>query len=48
MKALLANIKAEAFHAGTIKTAYDAKTAWPTTGTAGADCAYPVVAKDAA
>lgn len=48
MKALLAKNKAEAANYATVKTAYDLKTAWPTTGTAGADCAYPLVAKDAA
>lgn len=41
MKNLLAKTKADTANAATVKTAYDLKSAWPTTGTAGADCAYP-------
>jgi hypothetical protein len=48
MKALLAKTKAEAATNSALKTAYALKTAWPTTGTAGADCAYPVVKGDVA
>lgn len=41
MKALLAKNTAEKTTYDALKKAYDVKTAWPTTGTAGADCAYP-------
>jgi len=41
MKQLLADTKARAAHAGTIKTAYEAKAAFPTGGEAGSDCAFP-------
>lgn len=41
MKNLLAKTKADTATAASVKTAYDQKSAFPTTGTAGADCAYP-------
>lgn len=41
MKDLLAKGKAEAANYATVKTAYDAKSAFPTTGETGTDCAYP-------
>lgn len=43
MKALLAKNTAEKATYDALKTSYATKTAWPTTGTAGADCAYPAV-----
>ena len=41
MKDLIAKIKANTATAATVKTAYEAKAAFPTTGETGTDCAYP-------
>jgi hypothetical protein len=46
MKQLLADTKAKAANACTIKTAYDAKAAFPTGGEAGSDCAFPTPGAD--
>lgn len=44
MKNLIADTTARAAQAATVKTAYDAKAAFPTGGEAGSDCAYPTEA----